>query len=728
MAHFRIPSSLTCCAIAVSLGLGACSGGGGGSESSSGNQGVDTTPPAAERVALEMDNNNALEVGDYGVSVVEKMLQLGGLAAALMTDTIEAPDAERADSCSNGGLVDFEFTDVDGNQRPSTSDTIKAMYRDCFLSQLNKTVAGDIVITVLENAESDGVTSYALRIDVADMEMADNQGTILTLEESFDVSYIDSALQNVLTVGGDTVLVYDDGATQLSDALEGFSFERTIHRDTARYSITAEGLVSSQVLQGQFEIVANTGVSGYMGTFPEQGELDFVGAENVSISMAANLVTNSSSAEVTLNDGAGSVSVTLVPWDQSVDGFLWSSTNLATDATIEQFDANRFVLLDSNVIDTVNEIAEELSDVSVIDPFTFQFSREINSQTFPNAFSLSLLDDGGNVESTVAVDVQLDGAFLRLQPQMQLLHGRTYEGPVIAVSGVSEIVDLFDNAFSWASENRFTTATNLQSVIESNQTDVVISGDVFTLSGASSLSSKADIASYSWRQLSGPVGALEESDVVSTIFTAPVVADTHSGLETVTVELTVTDNNGETNTAVKTIDFYRAFADSIEAFVISVNDAAVLSSTAIDFDSRIIPNSDLLVSENHPFFSSEHRVYGYATNDPNASAEDTIAAIDTAHIDGAFSFADRGVGAEDYLPLQVGSYSAMNDVNGEPFLSVFMGAECLGDGSFDVLEIDYGDSSGDLKSVAIDFAHSCGTTNPNAITGSLRYRSDIPIP
>ncbi|MFK8019971.1 MAG: hypothetical protein AB8B86_09410, partial [Pseudomonadales bacterium] len=227
--------------------------------------------PQAAFVSLQPSETNSIEVASYGAGVIEQVLQLGSLATTLFNDTKQYASLTRTESCTNGGLVEFEFIDVDQSETPTSGDSIRATYRDCFLAQLNKTVAGDFNISIDEISDTEAASIVTMQIDAADMEIADNQGTVLSLQNAFDVRYEERELNNALSVSGRALFLYDDGSDVLEDLIDNFEFTRVVSKQSARYTVTASGQVSSEVLQGQFDIVAGEGLSGFLGTYPEQG-------------------------------------------------------------------------------------------------------------------------------------------------------------------------------------------------------------------------------------------------------------------------------------------------------------------------------------------------------------------------------------------------------------------------------------------------------------------------
>lgn len=688
--------------------LVACSGGGGGSSTPTQTPTQNTPSPAAENVSLQMSETNAVDVANYGAGLIENTLELASLATNLLQATSLNTEPSRTDSCSNGGLVDFEFIDVDQNGSPSSGDMITAMYRDCFLPELNRTVAGDFSITVAENGDNgNGSLVQSGQINIDGIELADDLGNIISLEESFNFTFAASTLENQLSVSGSTVFLYDDGTSIQRDELNTFEFNRLLRKDLARYTITATGSVSSQVLQGQFEITTTNGIDGFLGTFPEQGSLDFIGADGGAIRMEANLVTNSGQADVRLDDGAGGVSsVTVVPWSDSTDGLLWSTSNLATDTEIREFDANRLELLTNNP--QMSEAIGEVTGLPVNGPLSYQFSRQIEASSVPTDFELVLLDDSNAVVSNVQLDVQLDGAYLQFTPEQQLEHGRNYRGPIPVGQASFSPQDEFGNTLTISANNTFTSRNNLQSNITAQSEETIVAMDVIGLDANSSISEDGAIQSYTWSQTAGVPGVFSNTDQANTTFTVP----SFSRRERIALQLEVRNAEDEVDTASFEFDAFETFQASTKVMHIEGAVGTVLNGQV--FDSRqeagVVNSIDL----------------SSLVKGANFTAEEGES-IDWAIIFAANNLINPGPTA----PLTVGSYEMAGNPpanNNSPLIFIrYLNNGCDDFGRFDVLEIET-DENGDLEHLAIDFQHECGTTNPSALTGSIRIFSSVPLP
>ena len=77
------------------------------------------------------------------------------------------------------------------------------------------------------------------------------------------------------------------------------------------------------------------------------------------------------------------------------------------------------------------------------------------------------------------------------------------------------------------------------------QDQVVNEGDNVVLDGTSSSDPDGTIESYSWTQTSGTSATLDDASTATPSFTAPNV---NTAVDTLTFELTVTDNEGATST------------------------------------------------------------------------------------------------------------------------------------------------------------------------------------
>jgi len=109
---------------------------------------------------------------------------------------------------------------------------------------------------------------------------------------------------------------------------------------------------------------------------------------------------------------------------------------------------------------------------------------------------------------------------------------------------------------------------------------------IVELSAAGSSDSDGSIQSFSWAQTGGTSVTLENSDTETTSFSVPTITQA----ETLTFELTVTDNSGETSTASVTVDVPAGSASSCPPAVGNLVPSALVSSSASENFCEITGN------------------------------------------------------------------------------------------------------------------------------------------
>lgn len=681
----------TCIAIFVA-GLASCGGGGSGGASQP--SGTVPPPPPPPRLSLSLSVDNAQNASTIAMSLSEGMLQLAGLAHSAIVEASESDALQFSSSCPNGGLVDFDLTDVDQDLEPSPGDSLRVTYRDCEAVDLNGIAVGDFVVNLTSPlvGPSTGEIVFAGSIDPTNLTIFSTPVASATVNDVLAFEVRKARLTESIIISGDASITVDDGSTQVTENLGGFEFRKDHSFETARYTLQAQGLIDSSLLGGTYEFDASRSISGYLGTFPEQGRYELIGRDDSRIAIIPNFVISSSAVniEVDANGNGTFVAVNQPFWSDLVEGFLWwYKEESPTGYQARTYNANDFFIM---LYTPGNE-----EEASVNTEMRIQFSRPIDPASVPAALSAMLqLQNPPYLTENVELDVEIVGAALLLIPREQLRHGFRVFYPVEFFNAEDE----FQNTTAAFGSGFITTDTLSSRPVAS--TPLGISGDTIALDGSASVALGDNIVGYSWTQLTGTPGQLDNSDLANAEFIVPAL----SGAELVEIQLEVTNSEGEYDREIVEIS---AFESQQTVQVISfAGDETDYISAGLDW---------LLTSANGQFTIGRNFDNGLSLQHDRSQPSFTRWNLELA----AAGDAEIGVGAYENatrFPFQAA------DANGLSLFGNGRGCNQL-TGRFDVYEISY-DVNGDVLTAAIDFEQTCDG-GPGKAIGSVRIGSTVPI-
>jgi hypothetical protein len=130
----------------------------------------------------------------------------------------------------------------------------------------------------------------------------------------------------------------------------------------------------------------------------------------------------------------------------------------------------------------------------------------------------------------------------------------TFDAPSVSSNtALTFKLTVADNGGANAEDTIVVTVNNVNQPPTANAGDAqtVNEGDTVTLDGSRSIDTDGTIASYSWTQTTGTSVTLTDANSATPSFVAP---DVDAGGDTLTFELTVTDNDGTSSTTADTVD------------------------------------------------------------------------------------------------------------------------------------------------------------------------------
>ncbi|MGB5489994.1 MAG: hypothetical protein WBM76_04120, partial [Woeseiaceae bacterium] len=637
---------------------------------------------------------NAPDSAAVAMAFNEGMLQLAGLAESALLEASGSVALQFSRTCNNGGLIDFDLTDLDGDTKPSPGDSLRITYRDCETVDLNAVAAGDLVVNLAQptTAPAAGETVFSGSIDPTSLTILASPSETVTINSSITFEVRKGRLTESAMVSGNTSLTISSSGVQVTESIQGFEFRKDTSFETARYTLNVQGLIDSELLGGTFEFDDSMSISGFLNTFPEEGRYELIGLNNTRVAVVPNFVTASSSANIEVDTGGNGafVQVSQPFWDELVEGFLWWYRDSSPSFyQVRTYNANDFyIVMHSPAFD---------QEARVTTNFRIQFSRPFDPASIPGVLTAIRQFDEPPYSEPVDLDVEIAGAALLLTPREQLRHDSRYYYP----SEFFIAEDQFQKTTAVYSETFVTPDTLSAAPVASTQ--LAIGGAIVDLDGSASIAVNNTIVSYLWTQLTGTTGQFTNADQMNSNFTVPAIV----GAELIKLQLEVTNSDGEYDREIVQISAFE-----------SEQEVRVISFTGDDTDYISQGLDWLLTSANGDFFTSRNYDngvgFGHDRTDPSFDRWNLeFAAPGNAQIEiGAYDNATR-------WPFQAATDPGLSlSGNGRGCNTVA--------GRFDVLEINY-DTNGDVLSAAIDFEQFCEGGSSRAY-GSVRVGSSIPIP
>jgi hypothetical protein len=700
--------------VVLSVLLAGCGGGGGGDSPA-------PTPnepsPAADRTRpLALTTTNMADAATLLPGMGELTLTLAQYSADLTQRFASSgASATRDETCPNGGLLTLNLTDRDSDGRVSAGDSVIADLRDCGVPLVGEVLNGRISIDLVA---ATGLPTGSLRATMSlpgGLEIVDTsrQGVVLSLQGSFGFDWSPQTFRTTLSV---TPSAADDfrfmavgSQGTIVEAIHTPNLSKSLRFDQARSVISMDFVYQSDLLGGSLTVSTPSPIQAYLNTYPETGSIEFAGAGGARLRLVPNFVSASDQfkAELDSNNDGTTDATTNVAWMSASVGFLWWDGAVAPAWNSATFSTRNYLTTD------FTQTLSYATPVSVSGPYRLQFSREPASTT---TLFFRFADNGSNVVYdpvlvNVDADVQTQGAVAIIRPKQQLRHGRNYNLQ-ISVDGVNwnntvVVQDSLGNlvTFYGGSAAYVSTPDSLRAKATLTGGSLLSATVSVELSAATSISTNRPIASYHWAQLSGTPLSFSAPDAVTTQVswggTPPV------GVETIPVELTVTDTAGEVErvrinvtaanvTTASKVLYYR----SMPGDYIGAGQTEVLAETTGSWGSMPVNSGYVALSYTGNSLSSGSWWY-----------------LNFATADGT--------------PLKVGSYE--NAVRA-PFHGGNNGLEMTGSGRgcnqiagrYTVLEVQT-DGSGIITRLAIDFEQHCEGPQAPPLYGSLRINSTIAI-
>ncbi len=659
--------------------LASCSGGGGGSSSPS-------------EPAVDLSASNYGDAGAFTLAYMEATLQIGRMTELIVDEVAATNTFPSLKSCENGGTVQYDFIDNDQSGGPSSGDTIRMDFSDCFQEAVDTVVDGLVVIDLQPtNVMPTGYSGFSANVDISDATLDVDGSIAVTVHGSLAVLFYENIHEQYLKVtpsGSQINYNFFDASTNVDEVLTGLTVTQRLSNDEGRYELEMTARVNSELLEFTFDISTHSPLSGFFQTYPDEGELSITTSTSTStLSLLPNYVTDSELLQMSYRD-SGIERVSEYNWNSLVEGFIWWHPGFDYGFSAWQLDINNFRLMDWS-----GRPPEEV-EVGVNEAIVIQFTRPIE----PSSVTSSIEYEPQNrwnepPAATVIGTVEVSGALLIITPQTQLEHGYTYY-----LGGLSP-EDQFGNTTGNVNYS-FHTPDSLGAVAIGDRR-FMVAGDLLQLSAVDSYAVGGSIVSYQWQELSALGVSITDSDQAEASVVLPAITEA----DELEVQLTVTNISGEQDSATVTLPVFP-----------SLSGMTILSLVS-DVGDYIGGGRDY-------FHTSAMGSFNFRRNFDNGVG------VDYSDADGTRWRLELAA-ANDAL-LTVGAYE---NATRQPFQEITEpGLSFTGNGRgcnkvtgrFDILEVDY-NTDGDVLALAVDFEQHCEGGSA-ALNGALRFNSAIAIP
>lgn len=458
-------------------------------------------------------------------------------------------------------------------------------------------------------------------------------------------------------------------------SIDSSSFSKTQNLNLAKYTLELNAQITEFLSQSTFNVTTNTPLSGFLGEFPNQGELSIGQPGGESFRVQPNNIIDSDMLKLIVNG-----QTYRTRWSEYVEGTLFGFDN--ANQYTNEYRIDNFV--------NFGQLTSFLQFSNIEAPvLKLLMSRPIDRVDIS---SLTFRLDGFPY-TTVPTEVTTDGALLTVTPLVPLKAGMTY-----SIYGI----DVFSE-FGQAAYMSFLDITTSDAVIPNiTATSRAYRQDDYpTLDASASELNAGSNLTILWTEVSNVGVVFEDASAAITAISLPnnvndsVTAD-------IKIRLTVSNESGRT---------------AQEDITLSHQPSPASYISLVSAEGDYIGQGALWFLNQPIAFSSE------STNQTPSEL--------VLNYNGGSSSWWMNIQSADGSPLAIGEYSAQR----WPFQGPgFAGFDFSGDGrgcneltaDFEIIELAYA-SNGDLAQLSVDFTQYCEYAGAPPLRGQVRFNSSMRI-
>lgn len=547
--------------------------------------------------------DNASSIAKLGTGLLEILPQITeflGLRLTFLSTHIGPAATENCPdpNLTSVGSVTYAFDDSDGSGSLSMGDFVSLAAMNCYSRSIGDYVTTDVTLRIESPPQpADYQHGFAARARLVAFRVLDQE-----LDGDIEIVYSDAPRKRLLQAGlSASSLVIISDVSDTVTVIEAQA-EKVLDYSAARYRVIGSARYRSLLLQGEFSMGTSQALAESFYIYPTSGSIEFQSGPSRLEVVARDQSDNHSASVLLSASGLVASEIGPISWGSFVRGFSWHETRWGgPNFGLPTFDTRTpdawfFNMIHAEPLaDPVNDMVSDAMGVS--QPITLYFTAPLDlSRT-----SLAFVPDIPNVATVPAV-IEMGGAIVTITPERPLDHGVTYD--LVGAGGVVYT----------AAQDAGTTFNPLHMRVDNNlQADgfaspaVAAPGQTVTLRSPRSFSTNSTIVAASWQQMAGTPVQLNNANNQTASFVVPSSA---TDGEALTFNLTVTDANGEIDTAPITAF---VFVDLSQPFVyyrrgqgadrgLSPDEATLESALKgpVSYEFRFDPEFDFLINLNTP--------------------------------------------------------------------------------------------------------------------------------
>ena len=454
-------------AVLCAVLLSACGGGSGdetGTPPPTPTPTPTPTPPPSPTGALFSEG--PAEYSVLALSSAESMLQLGYLTSSLSEKNLSEHDQER--SCVNGGTLQISYSHPE-QLALQVGEDITVVMRECRREEVDDVISGTLQLRVT----SVDAASHTRTLTTTYNNLSLGSGEVLTLAGQLSAAIVEtgSTFRLDVNVASPFNVTSSDG---INLTLGTTTVRHNKDMTTAKYNLDVNGEVLTSGSFLPFRFATTSTLSGFFGEYPNAGSMTLTSSASSNLVIRANFVEDSQYFDIEFNNATA-----LFPWDEAVEGTLWS-VGATLASSVAPFRSDNFSHVGSKIL-------ANPTNFPLMGSIYHYFSRPVTSVDNDNDLYFTSFSNG---YEQIAANTTIIGAIVEVTPSKPLSPGHDYFLDALHVTG--------NNGRGYAQRVDIIASRDAIASIEASQL-FITTNDRPTLSVSAAFTNGDDIAAIEWR-------------------------------------------------------------------------------------------------------------------------------------------------------------------------------------------------------------------------------------